>query len=53
MEMCSSEGWGTRGYHYKVPDARDPKGSQDPKGMTFTEILNKGEIEPVETICRG
>jgi hypothetical protein len=44
---------GTGSSHYKVPDARDPRGSKDPTGRTLAEIPNKGEREPVETISRG
>jgi hypothetical protein len=36
---CSIEGVGTGGYHYKVPDARDPRVSQDPTGRSLAEIL--------------
>jgi hypothetical protein len=32
-----------------VPDARERRGSQDPVGMTLTEMGSEGEIEPVET----
>jgi hypothetical protein len=39
--------WGS---HYKVPDAREPRGFQKLMGMTLTEVPNKGEIEPVESI---
>ena len=44
---------GTGSSHYKVPDARDPRGSQDPTGRTLAEIPNKQEIEPVEIISSG
>jgi hypothetical protein len=43
---------GIRSSHYKVPDARDPRGSQDRTRRIFTEIPNKGAVEPVETISR-
>jgi hypothetical protein len=45
--------WGTGGSYQKVPGARKARGSQDRMRMTLTEILNKGEKEPVETISRG
>jgi len=47
--------WGRviEGSHRKVPDTRDPRGSQDPTGRTLAEIPNKGEIELVETISSG
>ena len=35
------------GSHQKSPDARDPRGSQDPTGMTLAKIPNKGEREPI------
>jgi len=41
---------GPEGSYYKVPDTRDPRGSQDKKGITLTEIPNKWDSEPIETI---
>ena len=41
-------GRGNRDSQQKVPDSRKARGSQDPKGMTLSEIPNKGEREPVE-----
>ena len=35
-----------------IPDARNPRGSQDPTRMTLAEIPNK-VIEPVEIISSG
>jgi hypothetical protein len=50
-EVCSTEwGMGDRGNHYRVPDHREVRGSQDPTGMTLAEIPNKGMTEPVEVI---
>jgi hypothetical protein len=37
-EVCSNGGWGTWGSNQKVPDARKARASQDPMGMTLTEI---------------
>ena len=51
--MCSSGKWGNAVSYKKVPDDRTARGSQDPMGMTLAEILNKGEREAVETMCRG
>ena len=48
--MCSSGGRGIGGSHEKVPDARDPRGSQNPTGRTLAKIPNKEEIEPIVTI---
>jgi hypothetical protein len=41
------------GSHQQVPDARKARSSQDPTGMIFPEMPNKGEGEPVESISRG
>jgi hypothetical protein len=49
IEMCSKGGWGTGYSHYKVLEAREVRGSQDPTEITLAKISNKGEIEPVET----
>ena len=49
-EGYSCGGGRTEHSHKKVPDARDPRSSQDPTEKTLAEIPNKGEIEPVETI---
>jgi hypothetical protein len=49
-EGYSCGGGGTEHNHKKVPDARDPRSSQDSTEKTLTEIPNKGETEPVETI---
>jgi hypothetical protein len=35
--------------HWKVSDAREARGSEDPMGMMLTEIPNSGERKPVET----
>jgi hypothetical protein len=39
--------------HQKVPDARKARGYQDPMGITISEIPNKGEREPLESISRS
>ena len=49
-KVCSGGGWGTGISHQEVPDTRDPRGFQDPTGITLAKIPNKGEIEPVESI---
>jgi hypothetical protein len=36
------------GNHYKVPDTKGARGSQDPAGMILAEIPNRGDIEPEE-----
>jgi hypothetical protein len=38
--------------HKQIPDARKPRGSQDPMGMRLAEILNTGEGKYVKTISR-
>ena len=45
-------GWGNGGSNQKVPDARKARASQEPKGMTLSEIPHKGEGEPVTIIYR-
>jgi hypothetical protein len=32
------------------PKCQEARGCQDPTEMTLAEILNKGEMEPIETI---
>jgi len=39
--------------HEKVPNAKEARGSQEPKAMTLAETPNKGEIESIETISSG
>jgi hypothetical protein len=48
--MCSSGGWENRGSHQKVPDARKARGPKNSAEITLSEISNKREGEPVETI---
>jgi hypothetical protein len=43
---------GNWGSYQKVSDAKKARGSQGPTGMTSSEIPNKGERKPVETISR-
>jgi hypothetical protein len=50
--VYSNGPWGTVGSHKKVPDVRKARGSHYAMGMTLTEIPNKGEGEPIETISR-
>jgi hypothetical protein len=53
-QRCVAMGNGeTVGSNQKVPEARKARISQDPKGMTLTEIPHKGWEEPVETISRS
>ena len=51
--MCSNREWGSGGSNQKVPDARKARASQDPMGITLSEIPHRGEKEPVQTISRG
>jgi hypothetical protein len=41
-----------QGNQWKVPDASDVRGSQDPMGMTLAKMTNSVEIEPEETSSR-
>jgi hypothetical protein len=52
-EVFSSRGCRTGDRHQKFTDVRKARGSQDPVWMRLTEMPNKGEGEPVETISRG
>jgi len=36
-----------------LESSKDPRGSQDPTGMTLAKVPNKGERDPVETISSG
>jgi hypothetical protein len=50
-EVCSTKwGIGNRGSHYRVPNPREMRGSQDPTRMPLAEIPNKRATEPVEII---
>jgi len=37
--ICSSREWGTGGSHQNAPDAREARGSQDPKGLALAVIF--------------
>jgi hypothetical protein len=39
------------GNHYKVSDAKDIRGSQDPMGKTLVKIPNREKVYPKEAIC--
>jgi hypothetical protein len=49
MWGVSNRGYVTGESHWRVSDAREARGSQDPMGMTLAEMHSKVEIEPVET----
>lgn len=34
---------------HEVPETQDDKGSQESIGVTFTKMLNNGDLEPEET----
>jgi hypothetical protein len=44
---------GTGHNHQKFPDSRKARGFQDPTEMTWTEIPDEVEKEPVGIISRG
>jgi len=44
--LCNSIGWEWGEDHYKFPDTRNVRGSQDPVGITLAPMPNGGEMEP-------
>jgi hypothetical protein len=51
--MCTNGRWANGDCNQKDPDTRKARASQDPTGMTLSEIPHKEEGEPVKAISRG
>jgi hypothetical protein len=51
--LCSNGEWGTGVSNQIVSNTKEESSSQDPKRMKLTEMPNKGQGEPVETILRS
>ena len=48
MNRCATQWFGGHGETVEVSDTRDKRSSQNPMGMTFSEMSSCGEEEPKE-----